>query len=334
MTAPTRDQPDREPALEWQVDVSLLGQPTMLANFVKVIAIAFVVMSGLLIFLSIAAGNGASIWPLMQLTLVCVGFVAVLFLFVMVVVFRNRMTMRFAVDERGARSAQIDRRARAGAKAAIAVGALSGNPNLLGAGLISQSTSSQTMRWSALRSASFSPRWRAIKLANGWRTVMALYCLPENYELVAERVRRALASNPPSRERRGPLTGYLLRTALVVVASAPLFNLPTPMHVEAFVPFLILCFALAAVWLIPVLAWVVLGGLAWLAVEVVAVAMSPYHSVIAAGAFPLFRLMGDDDWVAAALAVVGAAYLAWLSYALLRGRTQSALARDMSEMGG
>lgn len=334
MGAQTHGEPDREPALEWQVDVSLLGQPTMVANFVKVIAIAFVVMSGLLIFLSIVSGDGAPIWPLVQLTLVCVGSVAVLFLFVIVVFFRNRMTMRFAVDERGAQSVQIDRRARAGAKAAIVVGALSGKPGLLGAGLISQSTASQAMRWSAMRSASFSPRWRAIKLANGWRTVMILYCLPENYELVAERVRGALVANPPSRERRSPLTGYLPRTALVVVASAPLFNLPTPIHVEAFVPFLIMCFALASVWLIPILGWVVLGGLAWLAFEVAAVAMSPYHSVITDETFPLFRLMGDDDWIGAALALVGSAYLAWLSYALLRGRTPSALARDMSEMGG
>jgi hypothetical protein len=288
----------------------------------------------LLVFLSTASGDGVPIWPLMQLTLVCVGVVVALLLFVIIVFFRNRMTMRFAVDQRGVHSAQIDRRARAGAKAAIAVGVLSGNPNLLGAGLISQSTSSQTTRWGALRSAGFSPRWRAIKLANGWRTVMVLYCLPENYEDVAERVRRALASNPPSRERRSPLTGYLLRTTLVVVASTPLFNLPTPVHVEAFVPFLILCFALASVWLIPILAWAVLGGLAWLAIEVAAVAMSPYRSAISGDTFPLIGLMGDDDWIGAALAVVGAAYFAWLSYALLRGQTQSALARDMSEMGG
>jgi len=333
LTVRTHGEPDCEPALEWQVDVSLLGQPTMVANFAKVIAIAVVVMSGLLIFLSIASGNSAPIWPTAQLTLACVGFVAVLFLFVIVVFFRNRMTMRFAVDERGAQSAQIDRRARAGANAAIVAGALSGKPGLLGAGLISQSSSSQTVRWSAVRSARFSPRWRAIKLANGWRAVMVLYCLPQNYENVAEWVRRALASNSPSRER-SPLAGYLLRTALVVVASAPLFNLPTPIHVEAFVPFLILCFALASIWLIPILGWVVLGGLAWLAFEIAVVATSPYHSLISDETFPLFRLMGDDDWIGAALALVGAAYLAWLSYALLRGRTQSAFARDMDEMGG
>jgi hypothetical protein len=189
------------------------------------------------------------------------------------------------------------------------------------------------MSWSALRRASFSPRWRAIKLANGWRTVMVLYCLPENYEDVAGRVQQALASNPPSRERRSLLAGYLLRTALVVAASSPLFNLPTPVHVEAFVPFLIMCCALASVWLTPILAWVVLGGLAWLAFEVSWVAMSPHRSIITDDTLPLFRLMSDGDWIGATLAFVGAAYLVWLSFALLRGRTQSALTRDMSEMG-
>ena len=36
--------PDQESALEWRIDVSLLGQPTMVANFVKVIVIAGGVM--------------------------------------------------------------------------------------------------------------------------------------------------------------------------------------------------------------------------------------------------------------------------------------------------
>ena len=331
MAAQTQGGPDLEPAVEWRIDVSLLGQPTMVANFLKVIVIAFGIMAGLLVFLSIVSGDRAPIWPLVQLTLVCVGFVTVGFLFVIVVFYRNRMTMRFAVDERGARSALIDRRARAGAKAAVVVGALSGKPGLLGAGLISASSSSQTMRWSALRSASFSPRWRAIKLANRWRTVMILYCLPENYENVAERVRRALASNPPTRERN-PLIGYLLRTALVVVASAPFFDLPTPVHVDAFVPFLVLCFALTSVWLMPIFAWVVLGGLAWLAFEAVAVAMSPYQSIITGETVPLYGLMGDSDWIGVALALMGAAYLIWQCQALLHGRAQSALARDMREM--
>ena len=31
---------DHDATLQWQVDVSLLGQPTMVTNFIKVIAIA------------------------------------------------------------------------------------------------------------------------------------------------------------------------------------------------------------------------------------------------------------------------------------------------------
>ena len=121
---------DHETALEWRTDVSLLCQPTMVANFIKVIAIAGFVMGGLLAFLALTQGNPSEIIPLLQLTAACVGFVAVIMLLVMIVFFRNRMNIAFRVDASGARSAVIDRRA----PAAHHYGAGAGGCELPGAG--------------------------------------------------------------------------------------------------------------------------------------------------------------------------------------------------------
>ena len=326
----TNASPDQETALEWRIDVSLLGQPTMVANFVKVIAISAGVMGGLLAFLALTQGNPSEIIFLLQLTAACVGFVAVIMLLVMIVFFRNRMNMAFRVDATCARSSVIDRRARAGGKAALVVGALSGKPQLLGAGLIAASTSSQSLAWSAVRKVACSPRWRTIRLANSWRTAMILYCDASNYEEVSRFVENAVQS-APHRARPNPLPGLLLRSVLTVVASAPMFALPYPITVDPLVPLIVLAFALVCVWLLPIFGWVVIGGLAWVAAEAIAAGLAPYTSDLTGETLPRFDLMSGDDWAMAAIAFAGAAYLIGQSVALLKGRFESALAADMKE---
>jgi len=322
--------PDRETALEWRTDVSLLGQPTMVTNFIKVIAIAGFVMGGLFAFLALTQRNPGEIIPMLQLTAACVGFVAVIMLLVMIVFFRNRMNMAFRVDASGARAAVIDRRARSAGNAALVVGALSGKPQLLGAGLIASSTSSQSLAWSAVRKVAYSPRWRTIKLANSWRTAMILYCDASNYDEVARFVEGAKRSSP-HRVRPNPLPGLLLRSTLTVVACAPLFGLPYPITVDSLVPLFVLAFALVSVWLLPIFGWVVIGGLAWVAAEAIAAGLASYTSDFTGETLPRFDLMSGDDWAAVAVALVGVAYLIGQSVALLKGRLESALAADMNE---
>lgn len=320
----------RNSALEWRIDVSLLGQPTMVANFVKVIVISGGVMGALLAFLALTQGNPGEIVSMLQLTAVSVGVVAAIMLLVMIVFFRNRMSMAFRVDTAGARSEVVDRRARAGGKAALVVGVLSGKPQLLGAGLIAASTSSQSLAWSAVRKAACSPRWRTIKLANSWRTAMILYCDASNYEEVARFVENAVRS-APHRVRPNPLPGLLLRSALTVAAAAPMFVLPYPITVDSLAPLIVLTFALVSVWLLPIFGWVVIGGLGWVAAEAIAAGLAPYTSDFTGETLPRFDLMSGDDWAEIAVALVGAAYLIGQSVALLKGRFESALAGDMNE---
>lgn len=301
----------------------------MVASFLKVIVIAAVVMAALLVFLALTTGGRDEIVGLLELTGMCVGFVAMIMLLVMIVFFRNRMSMAFRVDASGARAGVIDRRARAGTKAALVVGALSGNPQLVGAGLIGAS-SSQSVAWSAVLGVRRSPRWRTIELRNSWRTIVILYCDPSNYEAVDEFVASAVQSTPHLK-RSNPLPGLLLRTTLSVIASLPLLALPHPVQVEALAPLLALCFALVSVWLFPVFGWVVIGALGWVALEAISSGVTPYTSIIDGSVGWRFDLLLSNDWAEIAVALAGAAYLIGQSVALLSGHFQSALAGDMSE---
>jgi hypothetical protein len=160
---------------------------------------------------------------------------------------------------------------------------------------------------------------------------MILYCTPESYEAVAARVRAAVAAAPPPKTTRNPLPGFLARSVVAIVASLPLFALPSLVRVDLFAPLLVLVFALAAVWFFPVFGWAVLGGLAWIAVGAAIVGSTPYRSTIDNATYPQAALMATEDWIGVGVALAGALCLVWLSVGLIRGRFPSALARDFEE---
>ena len=83
----------------------------------------------------------------------------------MVLIYRNRMTMRFTLDKGGARAEILDRRAATVSTATIVLGALAGKPGAVGTGLIAKTTSDQRAAWKAIVKARFHPRWSAIALA-------------------------------------------------------------------------------------------------------------------------------------------------------------------------
>ena len=178
---------DEQPILDWRIDVGLITEPLMLAGFLKVMALATLLMGSLLSFLAAVSGNVDGIPSMLALTGIALGVVMVISLFVMTVIMRNRFSMRFIVDGRGVRQLSIDRRAKAGAAAAVAIGALAGSPGATGAGQIAQSQADREAAWDGIVSVRYHPARRAIALANSWRTVMLIFCLPGNYEAVAAR---------------------------------------------------------------------------------------------------------------------------------------------------
>jgi hypothetical protein len=316
----TPDIPNRPEFIEWRTDVSLLGQPTMLWNFAKVIVLSVLLMGSLLSFLVAMNGDFDMIPGMLGLTGAVGGGFAVLMLLVILVVFRNRMAMAYRVDAACARMVQIDRRAKVGTKAAIILGALSGSPSAVGAGLLAETQATQNVAWSAVRKVRCSPRWRTVQLANSWRTVLILYCTPETYEPVARYVEAAVGAAPHV-DKPNPVPGLLVRSLLTILASITLFILPRAVHVDMLWPLLVMAFALTSVWFLPIFGWVVMAGLAWIAT--LATIQGADHG---------FDRMDGDEWAGALVGLAGAAYLAVQSFMLLRGRVESALAGDLAEM--
>ena len=313
--------PGTRSALDWTIDVGLVTEPLLLAGYLKVMAIAGAIMAALLAFLSVVTDNLDAIAPMLGLVGVVFVAVMVISLIAAGVVMRNRHSMRFIVDERGVRQISIDRRASAASKTAIIAGALAGSTGTAGAGLLAEAQANRTAAWKGIVSVRRHPSRRAIALGNSWRTVMLVFCTPQNYETVAARIDAEMAAHGGAgRARSNPLPGLLARTVLVVAACLPFFVLPHPFERDIFVPILTLAFGLTAVWLVPHLGVVAIGGLAWMWVE------------IAARAQGVSVLSRPDRWAPLAITAVATLVLVALIVALIRGRVASGLFGDEAEL--
>lgn len=316
--SPSASQPGHLPgSLVWEIGVGILDQPLVLIDTVKVFGLAFLVVWGLVSFLFAVDGR----WQLVLDVGLLLGALSLAVLvigtLVAALVYRNRLRHRFTLAPDAAICERIDRRARTVGRLTILLGLLLGRPGAVGTGLITETSVRTRVAWSSVRRVTLYPSFGAIRLRNDWRTTLILYCRPEAWDEVVALVEAFRAAHPP-RVRPNPVPGVLARTAGIVVASLPLFHLPG--RIDAFVPFLVMCFALSAVWLLPVFAWVTLAGLGWFAI-VCGVELAPHR-------------LHADDMALIAFALIGAAWLVWLSVGLLRGRITSALVGDENESDG
>lgn len=322
--------PVKPPDLIWEADLPLFSR-AMFRQWTGAMLATAVVMLLILAPIFASQGDWDALVGLLGMTLASAGGIWLAGFVIMAQVFRGRLRVRYVVSGRGVRQETIDKTARGANRLAIVAGALGRSPQVLGSGLIARSRESEGIEWAMVARADDDPARHFITLRNSWRTLMWVQCTPENHDAVLDHIRQSLAANPPGGEATSasPLSRYLLHSALIVLACVPLFMLVEEFDLDLFVPLLVLCFALATLWLIPLFGWVVLAGLGWIGLEL----FVGLTEVRASHIFPgrsvrTLDILGDNDLVLMLLALAGTAYLAWLSVSALRGRLMSMLARD------
>lgn len=331
---PTGERASKGAGLHWAIDVPVVTHPLMLLNYVKLFGLTAILMGLFMSFLMVVTGSPDAIPAMWMMAGGICAALLVVGLLGMALIYGNRMRMTFALDQEKAVAEIVDRRNKAVSVAAIVLGVLARKPAAVGAGLISATDTRRSAAWRALVSARFYPQFHAISLRNSWRTVVILFCTPANYEHASAFVRDAMARKP-SREsaRRNPLPMLLLHTCLTVLATLPFFLLDYPFKTDLFAAIFTLCFALASLWIVPVLSYATLLGLAALFWQIGASATVVRRSSLdPARLYRAFEMMSADDWIQLALCGIGAAYLVWLSVGLLRGRIVAGLAGDMAAL--
>lgn len=327
----------RQEDLVWEIAIPLLSNRVMVGGMARVFAISGVIMSGLMAVLFGAQGDWALIVPISAGLLgLCVGLF-VLSLLVMAVVFRNRMRFRFTIGHTGVRAETIDRTVRLANRLAVGAGVLAGSPQAVGAGLLSASRETEEARWSGRFRARYDDRARIVVLRNAWRAILYIYCTPENYAQVAERIRQEIEAHGTAERvpRRSPLGRHLGLSAVVVAACLPSFLLVDTLDVPLLIPLLLLCFALAMVWFIGLFGWVVLGVMVLEAGSVLVNGLDVRESFLRPGeTYAHWTVFAGDTWALLVLAGASFVLLGGLSVRAIRGKMRSVLDADFVDMGG
>jgi len=322
--------------LVWTTDIKLFS-PAMLRQWTVAMLVTALVMTLLLGTIAAAQDDWDALPSFAIIAAGAAGGLWLLGLVIMAVLFRGRMRVRYTLGEDGLLQETVDSVARGANRAALVVGVLAGKPGLAGSGLIGRSRESEGVRWSGAFRAVPQPTRHMIALRNSWRTLMFVQCTQANYDEVLARIRAALALNGAEGRVKGgsPLPFFILHGLLILLACVPLFGLCDAYDLDIFAPILILCFAEATLWLIPLFGWVVIAGLAYLAFMVAADLAEVRQSMFSPGeSYSGFELLGGDDYTVLLLGGLGAAYLVWLSLRALRGRLVPLLARDQGDMDG
>jgi hypothetical protein len=317
------------PVLIWATDIPIATHPVVLANFALLFAISGLLVGALLSFIFLMTGQVANIEPMWEFTALGTVGLFSFSLLVSIVIFGNRLPMRFRLGPEAAESEMTGSRAKTAQAAARALGWMAARFGLAGAGLIAETGARQRIDWSAVARAHFHPLLRTVSLSNGWRTVLILFCNAQNYDSVAAAVHTGLAARQ-LHVLRNPLPELLAHTFLVLLSSMPLFAMPFVEKDGVFPALLVLCFSLGAVWLIPRLSWIAMAGLGWTAVLELIACFKARDSLFG-GSYRVYQVLDSGDLITIGLAVVGAGYLVWLFAGLLSGRIRSGLSADLLE---
>ncbi len=329
---------EAEPSqLSWEIGIPLLTNPRMLKTVALVVVLSVLVVLLLVGVVIASQGEWGDILALAKIfALVGVGLF-VLFVLVMGVVFGNRLRTRYTVDEDGIVQETVDKVGKVGSRLAVIAGVLGRSPGTTGAGLIAMSNEVAALSWGGAFRVDAVPRRHLLVFRNAWRPIMEVYCTPENFAAVEALVRERMEERRTAErvEAKSPLPRYLLHTVLVLAASFAVLVAHDAFDLDVLVPMIMLAFALATVWLIPLFGYVVLLTNALILFAFVMVLLEERTSMFRRGETYLhYEVFSDADWGHLVLALAGLAYLSWLSIRAVRGKLLSLLVRDQDDMGG
>jgi hypothetical protein len=317
--------------LSWEIGIPLVTNPRILSNLAQVMALSMALVVLLLGVVFGSQGDWDSVLTMAKIfALVGVGLF-VLSLLAMGVAFGNRLCTRYTVDDEGIVQETVDRVGKVGSRLAVIAGVLGRSPGTTGAGRIAMSNEVASLSWDGAFRVSAVPRHQLLVFRNAWRPIIDVYCTPENYATVEALVRSRMAERGTAErvEAKSPLPQYLLHTVLIVAASFFVFAANYEFNLDMLVPMIMLAFALATLWLVPLFGYVVLLSNALILIGFTGELLQQSASLNPRGEIYLhYEVLSGADWGHLVAALLGLSYLSWLSIRAVRGKLLSLLVRD------
>lgn len=176
--------------LRWSVGIPILTNRFIMTQVAAALGIPALLIGGIIFIFTLTDDSiprePSNDWMYVIFLLAMVfGLAALLIL----IIYKNRFWSIFEVDEKRIRQYPMKRTAKKNTAVnsiLFFAGLAAGKPGYAGTALIAQSTQSASISWRNVGRLKFYPRQRAIGVKNSWRTVLVVYCTPENYDEVSQ----------------------------------------------------------------------------------------------------------------------------------------------------
>lgn len=336
--------PESSP-ISWEISIPLVTNPFTLCYFSGLLG----GITGFFIFLFsvifAVQGKWETMWKI-SLFLAMLGTgLYLLFLLVTAVFYGNRQMLCFTLSDEGISYETINQRVERWNRSWV-------RRVLRGLMMSGESLKIQQEAWQVYWHGAFRalvyPARHCIALRNRWRTLMVVYCTPENFPSIRARIDAAMALHGTADRVAGksPLVITVWRTVLFMVAIFPIFKLVELLEVNGIFLAFVIGFGLAMIWLIPLMAWpvlfLVIGILGYIPIYLLQLTnatlydfsnLSKPDSLIRHGAYPRWQLLDGQEifWIASGVAAI--VYLIWLASGFLRGRILSLMMSDAEDSG-
>ena len=166
------------------MEIPLLTNREILGGVLKAFRIALLIMGGLMTVIFASQGKWHDIAPMLRMMALVTGGLLGISALVMVLVFRNRLRVRYTIGSEGIRFELTDITARRTNRLVFWLGILKGRSKAIGTGLIAQSQETVTMTWGGAFTSAYDPDRLVITLKNRWRNLLVTHCTPQNYASV------------------------------------------------------------------------------------------------------------------------------------------------------
>lgn len=327
------NNPNNKKEIKWDITIPLLKNKVLMNQIFFVFLITYIIVTILISTIFLTQGDLKAI-PMLFLIffLVCLGLY-ILSIFIMLIVFGNRMDLRFSVNDKGVIYEMVDKRGKKLNNLAIFFGALTKKPITTGASLIAKSYETIFISLKDIIKINGLDKEKIILLKNEWRTLLAIYCNGENYNEVKQYLNELLKEKDKKTKEmvyKNPLPKYIFISLLTILMSIPIFTLPYPFEINLFIPILILFFTLGAIWLTRLLFFVTIGGSIYVIFFIINKMLTKTQSTLFNRTYFWYELISSEDIFYLILLGISIVYFIGLSIYSLKGKFSSMLERDSS----
>ncbi len=194
---------EKNAGMSWDVDVSILSSSHIMKQVAIGMGLAILFTMAVIFFIQLISGDMSLEFLafLGKLFFALVGIFAFLITAGVLIFLGNRYEYTFTLDDRGIKEETRPRQRRRNSMInglLLILGFLSKNPAAMGAGAMAQSRQKQFLRWKDINGLESDDRQRVIVLKRNKRTLMLVFCNPDNYEDVSRALREKV-EGPSSR---------------------------------------------------------------------------------------------------------------------------------------